>query len=95
MPITRSWPVRWRVTSITGPGGLRRLTQLRRDGLEYSHVGVEKTKPASRIAPVGGAARVLVDVGGEDDKACPVEVVITVPDRDQGGERQPKEFFHA
>jgi hypothetical protein len=62
----------------------RRLNQPRRDGLEYIHIGVEKTKPASRIAPVGSATRLLVNPGGDDDKARAVEVVIiAVLDRDQ------------
>src|SRR3984893_14100051 len=54
----------------------RRLNQPRRDGLEYPHIGVEKTKPASRIAPVGSATRLLVNPGGDDDKARAFKVVI-------------------
>src|ERR1700724_1053706 len=63
----------------------RHLNQPRRDGLEYPHIGVEKTKPASRIAPVGSAARLLVDAGGNDNEARALEVVIiAVLDREIG-----------
>ena len=84
------------MTSISGRrigynqnhGVRRHLNQLRRDGLEYPHIGVEKPKPASRIAPVGSAARLLVDAGGDDNKARAVKVVlIAVLDRDQRRER--------
>jgi hypothetical protein len=69
-------------------GVRRHLNQLRRDGLEYPHIGVEKPKPASRIASVGSAASLLVDAGGDDNEARALEVVIiAVLDRNQRRER--------
>ena len=48
-----------------------------------------KTKPADRIASVGSAARLLVDAGGDDNKALAVKVVI-IAVLDRGDQRRER-----